>query len=69
MSTRQRAVATAGGLSITVYALPKPMAIEQGDPGGVSLHEADRVADPVVVVGLEADLVGIDGLRAVYVRD
>jgi hypothetical protein len=48
--------------------MPVPRAIEQADPRG-PLHEANLVADPVVVVDVEADLLGVEGLRTVHVRD
>ena len=38
-------------------------------PGRRQLDEADLVADLVVVVGVEADLLGVESLRAVDVRD
>jgi hypothetical protein len=44
------------------------MAIEQADPGGVNLDEANLVADLVVMVRVEAGLLGVEGLRAVHVR-
>ena len=49
--------------------MPVPSAIEQAEPGRRELHEADLVADPVVVVGVEAGLLGVERLRAVDVRD
>ena len=46
---------------------PWPIAIEQAEPG--ELHEAEVLVDRVVVVGVEAGLVGVEGLRAVDVGD
>ncbi len=47
--------------------------LAEGDRAGRSrrrqLHEADRVADRVVVVGMEADLLDIEGLGAIDVAD
>src|SRR5574341_1212691 len=40
-----------------------------GRPRRGELHEADLVVDPVVVVGMKAGLVGVEGLGAVHVRD
>ena len=48
---------------------PVPIAIEHAEPGRGELHEADLVADAVVVVGVEADLVDVERLRAVDVGD
>ena len=44
------------------------MAIEQADPGGVSCTKRRSLADRVVVVGVEPDLVGVEGLGPVDVR-
>ena len=38
-------------------------------PGRRQLHEADLVVDLVVVIGVEAGLLGVEGLRAIHVRD
>ena len=40
--------------------MPSPSAIEHAEPGGRQLHEAHLVADAVVVVGVEADLVDVE---------
>src|SRR5207302_11499742 len=40
-----------------------------GRPWRGQLHEADLVADLVVVVGVEADLLGVEGLCSIDIRD
>lgn len=51
-----------------VSAAPTPMAMEQADPGGRQLHDAERLAVAEVEIDVEAGLVGIEGFRAVRVR-
>ena len=48
---------------------PSPIAIEQADPGGVSWTKRRLVADGVIVVGVEAHLLDVEGLGAVDVGD
>jgi MFS transporter, MHS family, shikimate and dehydroshikimate transport protein len=47
---------------------PGPYRYRAGRPGRRQLNEANLVADPVVVVRVEAGLVGVEGLRPVHVR-
>ena len=48
---------------------PVPSTIEHAGPGGRELHEAQRVGHPMIVIGVEADLVDVEGLGAVDVGD
>src|SRR5918997_7172254 len=48
---------------------PRPYCDRAGRPGRRQLHEANLVADPVIVVGVEAGLFSVEGLRPVHVRD
>ena len=50
-----------------IVVMPVPRTMEQADPGGVSWTKRSALVDPVVVVGVEADLVDVEGLRAVDV--
>jgi hypothetical protein len=51
-----------------VSATPTPMAMEQADPGGRQLHDAERLAVAEVEIDVEAGLAGVEGFRAVRVR-
>ena len=49
--------------------IPLPIAIEHADPGGVSCTKRISSLTRVVVVGVEADLLGVERLGAVDVGD
>ena len=46
---------------------PSPMQMEQAEPGGVSCTKRMPSDGPLVVVGVEADLVDVEILGAVHV--
>ena len=60
-TTRWRAWTEPGG----VWTIPTPMQMEQAEPG--QLHDPELVAEALVEVGVEADLVGVEGLGPVDV--
>src|SRR5664280_2559166 len=76
-----RAVSSARGVDVGDHHLQSPDSTRLcvGDTGAErdrtrrsrrgELHEPDLVRDPVVVIGMEADLVGVEGLRAVHIGD
>ncbi len=45
------------------------MTTEQAEPGGVELYESQGVIDLLIVVGVEADLVHVEGFGAVHIGD
>ena len=51
-----------------VSRIPVPIAIEQPEPGGVGCTKRISSLTRVVVVVVEADLLDVEGLRAVHVR-
>ena len=64
-TTSWSALSDPGSASVS----PLPIEIEQPDPRRRQLDEAQLVADDVVVVGDEADLVDVERLRAIHVGD
>src|SRR5688572_832675 len=69
MDVRDHELKTLGGARPHVATKAGPKGDRAGRPGRRELDEPDLIADPMVMVRMEADLLGVERLRPVHVRD